>query len=193
LIENFRVKARASKNELIPSINEENFVIVSTGRFDVSKDQNTLLRAVSMIKNVSVVLIGDGPTRLELEGFSEKLNISNRVHFLGRREDVPEILAIGDIYVQSSNWEGFGIAAVEAMASGLPIIASNVPGLCDVVGTAGLLFDAGNAEMLAQLIKQLIDDEDLRKKYAQESYMRSEAFSLNVTASKYIDLYKQLV
>lgn len=193
LIEKFRVKASVSKKELIPSLNEENIVIVSTGRFDASKDQNTLLRAVSLIKNVSLVLIGDGSMRSELELLSEKLNISNRVHFLGRREDVAEILAIGDIYVQSSNWEGFGIAAVEAMASGLPVIASNVPGLCDVVGTSGLLFDAGNAEMLSQLIKQLINDQELLNKIGQECSMRSEDFSLKVTASKYIDLYKQLV
>ena len=145
------------------------------------------------IPDAHLVLVGDGPLRKEMELLASKLAIDNRVHFLGRRNDVHELIKMADIYVQSSHWEGFGIAVVEAMAGGLPVIASKVPGLCDVVGNSGILFEPRNSKQLARYIKAVIDNKELYNSLSINSSARAEQFNIEVTAKKYIDLYRSLV
>ncbi len=106
--------------------------------------------APSAQSNVELLLVGDGVKRPDLERLAAELKIVERVRFLGNRSDVPDILAAADIYIQPSRWDGFGIAALEAMAAGLPVVVSNVPGLRDVVGDAGLLFEAGSVSELTR-------------------------------------------
>ncbi|MGH9492472.1 MAG: glycosyltransferase, partial [Terriglobales bacterium] len=124
-------------------------IIMFVARLQPQKDHVTLLRALAKIPRARLALVGDGELRPSLEALAASLGIWERVHFLGRRADVPQLLKLADVYVHSSHWEGFGIAAVEAMAAGLPVIASDVPGLSQVVGSAGLLFPRGDADCLA--------------------------------------------
>ncbi|MGH9669124.1 MAG: glycosyltransferase, partial [Terriglobales bacterium] len=131
--------------------------------------------------------------RPSLEALAASLGIWERVHFLGRRADVPQLLKLADVYVHSSHWEGFGIAAVEAMAAGLPVIASDVPGLSQVVGSAGLLFPRGDADCLAGHISSVLASESLRRQLSQAGRERARSFSIEQSVEAYINLYRSVV
>lgn len=121
------------------------------------------------------------------------MGLEDRVHFLGIRDDVERILKTSDIIVLSSNWEGFGLAAVEGMAAGKPVIASNVPGLANVVSDAGLLFTKGKDSDLANKINILIENNDLYHKLSLAAEKRAELFSLDKMVDKYIELYNKIL
>jgi len=168
-------------------------IVICVASLSDRKGHEVLLEAVSQLPETELLLVGDGPRRAELERLAGELGIGERVRFLGVRNDVPEILANGDIYVQPSHWEGFGIAALEAMASGLPVVASNVAGLREVVGEAGLLFEAGSATNLRECLARLIADPDLGFRLGGTGAQRSQEFSIEATAVAYRELYKAVL
>jgi glycosyltransferase involved in cell wall biosynthesis len=174
-------------------INDGNHVLLYVASFQRRKDHGTLLRAIARIPNVDLVLAGDGDLRAQFEHEAKCLDIAHRVHFLGRRSDVAELLKMADIYVHAPAFEGFGIAAAEAMASGKPIIASKVPGLAEVVGEAGLLIPPGDSLALATSIRSLIESPERRSELARAAMQRSGQFSIEKTVDAYIDLYSSVL
>lgn len=167
--------------------------VLCIGRLEEQKNQTVLIRAVALVNNVELFLVGDGNLREKLQRLTADLNITDRVHFLGNRADVAELIKMSDIYVQPSLWEGFGIATLEAMASGLPIIASNVTGLRDVVADAGLLVASDDVQQLANAIKRLANDEQLRSELSSRGIERAKRFSLMETFNKHLQLYNDLL
>ncbi len=168
-------------------------VAVCVGRLETQKDHATLLTALAQVPGLHLALVGDGELRPELEAQTKSLNLTDRVHFLGRRGDIPSLLAMSDIYVQPSRWEGFGIAAVEAMASGLPAVLSDVPGLREVVDDAGLRFPVGDAAALADRLNQLLRNPDEGKRLGALGRERSQQFSLENCTAAHVALYKEAV
>ena len=106
--------------------------------------------------------------------------------------DVPELLKTADIVCLSSHYEGLSLASVEGMASGKPFIASNVPGLRDVVSGAGLLFELGDAQGLAKHIEALMQDKAYYEEVAQQCMQRAKAYDIQVMLDKHIALYQSL-
>jgi glycosyltransferase involved in cell wall biosynthesis len=190
-LERFRNARAASKSEILHDVSRP--VILSIGRFEPPKDHATILRAMVKVPDAQLVLVGDGEMRQRLEGLAVSFGIANRVHFLGRRQDIPELIKMADIYIQSSNWEGFGIAALESMAGGLPVIASNVPGLSHIVEGAGILFPPGDSDALATAILSLLSSPELRSKLSQAGMEKANTFSIDQTADLYMDLYWRCV
>lgn len=166
--------------------------LVFVGRFEEQKDHRTILRALEHLSGVRLLLVGDGPLRTELEGLAKTLGGSSQVSFLGRRTDVANVLKASDIYIHSTNSDGFGIAACEAMAAGLPVIASDVPGLADVVRGAGVLFPVGDHAALAREIQKLLDSPELRRQMGQASRKRAQNFSIDRTVEGYLGLYESV-
>lgn len=166
---------------------------VFVGRFEPQKDHDTLLRAVAMLPSVHLLLLGDGPLRSELEQVVRQLGITERVSFLGFRDDVPAILKACDVYVHSTTSDGFGIAACEAMATGLPVLASDVPGLAQVVEGAGILFPVGNAEILARELNLLAGSSEKRARMSAASRKRAAEFSIERTVDRHLQLYESIV
>jgi len=183
--------ATADKQSLF-SLPQSTPVVLCVARLDPKKDHETLLRAVSLVPGVVLVLAGDGQLSEQLHTLAGELGIASRVRFLGKRMDVPRLLKAVDVYVQPSLWEGFGIAALEAMAAGKPVVASNVPGLAEVIGDAGLLFSIGNAGQLAQHISTLLGDANYRQRLGQAAQKRSWMFSLDKTLDCYEKLYREV-
>lgn len=170
------------------------YTLIQVSRFSPAKDQDTVIRAVKLLpKNVHVLFVGDGERINICKQLSLELGLQDRVHFLGVRQDTAELFACADIAVQSSNWEGFGLVAVEAMATGLPVIASEVDGLKQVTEGAGLLFPRGDERMLAQLIKSLIDDKTLYNKISEKCIKRAKEYDISSMANKYLDIYKSIL
>jgi len=162
------------------------------GRFDPQKDQGTLIRALGRLDGAHLVLVGEGATRPEAERLAARLGLAERTHFLGEREDVEGLLKLADIYVQSSNWEGFCMAALEAMASGVPVVASRVPGLTDVVDPAAVLFEPGDEEELARHLDALLRDPARRAELAGRGRARADEFRIERTLDRHESLYRQI-
>ena len=167
--------------------------VVFVGRCVAQKDHKTLLRALASVPDAHLLLVGDGPLRRELERMAHGLGISERVSFLGWREDVAAVLKASDIYVHSTHSDGFGIAACEAMAAGLPVLASDVPGLREVVAGAGILFPARDEKALAQHLSALIRSPELRSEMGRRSLQRAREFSIDKTVDRCIRLYESVL
>lgn len=146
----------------------EAFVVASVGRLESVKDHGTLLAALAhMPDDAHALLAGDGSCREALEQQAKSLNLSGRVHFLGVRDDIPDVLAAADAYcLCSTGSEGSSRATLEAMACGLPCVTTFVGMLPDIVkpGRSGLLFTAGDAEALAECLENLQMDNGLRRR-----------------------------
>jgi glycosyltransferase involved in cell wall biosynthesis len=167
--------------------------IIQVSSFQYPKDQATLIRSVSYLpENVRIVLVGDGENRPKCENLVKELNLENRVSFLGVRMDVPQLLKSADIVVLSSHYEGLSLSSMEAMASGKPFIASDVPGLREIVAGAGLLFPAGDEKILAERINALLSDSDYYKKVAKACCERLKEYDINKMVDQYIGLYKAI-
>ena len=167
---------------------------MQVSRFAAEKDQMTLIRALKLLpNNYDVVLVGNGELLLQYKQRVKELGLSERVHFLGLRDDVPSILKMADIVVLSSNFEGFGLAAVEGMAAGKPVIASNVPGLAEVVSGAGLLFKLHDEYELADHIQKLSENKEYYEEISRRCFMRAKEFDVAVMNAKYKSLYRNLM
>ena len=168
--------------------------LIQISRFEASKDQDTVIRAMLLLpKDIHLVFVGDG-SRIDIcKALCNTLNLQDRVHFLGSRTDIAQLLSNADIAIQSSHWEGFGLAAVEAMAAGLPTIASNVEGLRQVVEGAGLLFPKGDAETLSKLILQILSDSSVYQEISEKCRQRSLLYDIQNTANLYVSIYEEVV
>jgi len=168
--------------------------VVQVANFRPAKDHNTLIRAFKYLPiNVKLILVGDGETRFKYEMLVKELHLSERVSFLGSRSDIPNIWKNAHIGVLSSHWEGFGLVAVEAMASGKPFIASDVPGLRHIVDGAGLLFEKGNEKDLAKKIMSLVNDDEFYKRVSQQCFERAKMYDINTMVEKYLELYHEVL
>lgn len=182
------------------NIGEDTFCVGCVGNLKAVKDHMTLLRALERLGNPArtwhVVIAGDGPERRNLEEAASALRSSGpRVSLVGRIASVPELLNALDVYVLPSKNEGLCNSLLEAMATGVPVIASDAGGNPEVVenGISGLQFPAGDAESLAALLLRLSSDKGTRERFgaAARSHVLSE-FSLDKMLRRYEQLYEGL-
>ena len=168
-------------------------IITMVAGFRYQKDQDTLIGALTYLpSNYYLWLIGDGERRSILEKLVQEKNLNDRVSFWGIRSDIPQILKSSDIIVMSSHWEGFGLAAVEGMAAGKPVIASNVPGLAQVVYGAGCLFPHGDMRILVDEIIHLMSNRNYYNQIAKRCLQRASQFDIQKTVDAYLEVYKGL-
>jgi glycosyltransferase involved in cell wall biosynthesis len=191
-LERFQRSTAADRAQVVPTANGRKLVSF-VARFDPAKDHPTLLRAIARVPEADLLLVGDGPLRPQVEALASDLGIAARVHFLGRRHDIPQLLKMSDVYVHSSNWEGFGIAAVEAMAAGLPVVATDVPGLGEIVRGAGALFPPGDDQALAGHLRRIVDSPALRNELSRASLRRAPDFSIERAVQSWIQLYEDVL
>ncbi len=166
------------------------FIICMVAGFRYQKDHETALKALSHLNKAQYELwfVGDGVRRPLIELSIKELGLTDNVKLWGIRTDVPALLKSSDIVLQSSHIEGFGLTAVEGMAAGRAVVASDVPGLHEVVEDAGILFKRGDDVELSNIIKRLANDSKLRSEVARKCSERAETFSI----SKMVDAYSQL-
>lgn len=168
-------------------------LLIQVSSFHEPKDQKTVIQSLLYLPfEVKLLLVGEGSLQSTLKTLVKELNLQDRVTFLGQRMDVPNLLKTVDVIVLSSKYEGLSLSSIEGMASGKPFIASDVPGLSNVVGGAGLLFEQGNAEDLAQKIKRLLDDDDYSSKVAALCVHRAAQYDIKIMVDKHIALYGRL-
>ena len=177
-------------------LSAESVLIGSVGRLDPVKNLPTLLRGFAALvrehPEARLAIVGNGPLRGELEALSRVLNIECAVIWLGRRDDVPALLRCFDVFVQCSLFEGMSNTILEAMATGLPIIASDTGGNGELVEQSknGFLFPVGNIQVLTDSLRRYLKDRPLRNDHARQSRRRAmEQFDIGLMASRYADLY----
>jgi len=193
-IDKFKNAQSIDLSMVYKNYNSSHKVICMVGRFSEAKDHATLIKALLKTPNdVNLLLIGEGPLQKDKKSLVNNLKLHDRVHFLGLRKDVPEILKACDIGVLSSHWEGFGLSAVEVMAAGKPVIVSNVEGLRDVVGDKDLLFEKGNSDELSQKINHLFANEVYYYDKAEYCLNRSKEFGINKMVDGYLKLYEKVI
>jgi N-acetyl-alpha-D-glucosaminyl L-malate synthase BshA len=141
-------------------------------------------------------LVGDGPEHERIRGLVQAADLDEVVQFLGERTDLPAVLRGADLFLLPSESESFGLAALEAMSCGVPVIASRVGGVPEVVidGETGLLAPVGDVSAMAAHVVRLLADAPLRARLGQAARRRAETvFPLEATVSKYEDLYRRLL
>lgn len=166
------------------------FKSVMVAGFRYEKDQPTVVRSYSLLpENYHLFLVGDGEERGKIEILVDTLGLSNRVHFLGIRMDVPNLLQSADAVIMSSHREGLSLSNLEGMASGRPFIASDVDGLHEIVDGYGILFPHEDPQALADAIRRVSEDREYAKHVADRCVERAKMFDISVMAEKYSRLY----
>jgi glycosyltransferase involved in cell wall biosynthesis len=178
----------------------KNIEIGSVGRLTEQKGYIYLLKAVGIIKesrsNVNFSIIGDGPDFNKLQKLIEDFNLSDKIKLMGFHSDIPNILSKWHIYIQPSLWEGLCITVVEAIASGLPVVATNVGGIPESVidGYNGFLVPPKDPKALAEKIIELVDNPELRTKMGERSRkIAEEKYSLDNMVNKIEELVDGLI
>jgi sugar transferase (PEP-CTERM/EpsH1 system associated) len=179
-------------------IEPDSFVVGTVGRLDPVKDHETLLKAFHSVstsnehRKLVLIVVGTGPLEERLKALSKQLNISAHIHFVGQQEEMQSLYQSMDIYVLPSIAEGISNTILEAMASGLPIIASNVGGNLELVeqGRNGFFFSPGSVDALAYLIGQYLHNDFIVRDHGIQSRQRAiDKFSMYQMAHKYASLY----
>lgn len=188
-----------SKLRLKLGLPRDAVLIGSIGRLDPVKDFPTLLKAfqqlLSTATDAKLVIVGDGPIRPQLAELCRTLALDSSVHWLGERSDIPELLRCFDVFVQTSIFEGMSNTILEAMASGLPIVATNTGGNPELIsnGRNGMLVPVGSPEKLTATLSLLMSDQSLRLRYGSASRSLVEnQFDLSQMAQRYAAMYESL-
>jgi glycosyltransferase involved in cell wall biosynthesis len=173
--------------------------VVFTGRLHPQKNLDTLLDAwpaVVCARGATLIVVGQGPDRERLEGRAAALGVTDHVRFLGALEDPAEILRAADAFVLPSVAEGMSNSLLEAMATGLPCLASRIGGNVDLLeeGQTGLLLPVDEPEAWASALLALIDDPARGRRLGTAARQRIESeYALPVVVDRYVALYRELL
>jgi glycosyltransferase involved in cell wall biosynthesis len=175
-------------------------LIGAAGRLWPQKRVKDLIWAADLLKSTRddahLLIIGDGPQRWRLERYREQNQITERVHFLGEREDVPRLMPHFDALWLASEYEGQSNAIMEAMAAGVPVIATDIPGNRDLVvpEVTGYLVPVGDRFEFTRRTHRLLDDEPLRKRLGEAGRNRVfHEFTVQRMVERHAALYRELV
>lgn len=203
-VDPFLFESPLSKGEIRQklSLPENAFIIGTVGRLSAAKGHHDLLKAFRLLldeekrPDLRLVLIGNGSLRGELERTTHELGLEKTVFFLGTRRDVPDCLRTLDLFVFPSLWEGQGIALVEAMAAGLPIVCADYEGAREIVsdGVEALIVKPKDPESIKNGIVRLLRDEALRRSLSAAARSRAVArFSVQGMVREHELLYKEIL
>ena len=188
-------KSPTLKSEL--GISENDIVLICVGRIVKIKAHEILIEAVQMLSDMKLsfklLIVGDGPEKEKCENLIDKTN--HIIKFIGQRDDIPELLNISDCFVLTSRSEGLSCSIIEAMAAGLPVIATDVGGNSELVhnGKNGYLVAVDNPSDISDKIRLIISDYKLRKKFSVNSLsIVKDEFSLDKMVNQYINLYENI-
>jgi glycosyltransferase involved in cell wall biosynthesis len=192
-LDRFRPQERNARDDL---------VVGSVGRLSPEKGLKYLLQAMAAVTRqeprTRLILAGDGPDRRSLERLATRLHLVDRVEFTGElpHEQVPQTLARMDVFAMPSTWEGFGVAALEAAAMDLPVVASNVHGIPDVVedSVTGILIPPKDVDALSGAILRLLRNPDERRRMGRAGRdMVAARYDWSANARQMAGLYDDLL
>jgi len=171
--------------------------VISVARFEEPKDQITLIKAMATIScgDWQLTLVGNGPTMAGCQQLAQELGLQ-QISFLGERADVADLLAQSDLFVLSSRSESLPVSVIEAMRAGLPVVATDVGGMTELVedGVNGYLVAPGAVQSLGERLAGLIADPALRQRMGLEARSRyQQFFTLQDNGDRLLAIYRQLL
>lgn len=185
--------ASADASVELERIAPESKKLIMVAGFRWEKDQDTIIRSLPFLpQDFHLFLVGDGVRRPECESLATQLEVSDRVHFMGLRTDVPKLLHAADYIIMSSHFEGLSLSSIEGMSVGKPFIASDVDGLREVVKGAGILFPHQDYKALASKIISLAEAPSEYKNVASVCRSRASEFDISKMAKEYKQMYSDL-
>ncbi|WP_237056998.1 glycosyltransferase [Microbulbifer sediminum] len=170
-------------------------LLLAAGRLHVNKGFDTLLQALAEVPDAILWLAGGGPEERSLKALSRQLGLSERVRFLGWREDVTALMRTADIFVCPSRYEGLGSVIMETWAHGCPVIATDSQGPGELIesGETGIITPVDQPRLLADAINGLIRNEAARRQFSEAGLSRySKEFSREVIIRQYLELFSTL-
>lgn len=192
-LDRFHTASPYPKGELIASASDVHTLLCMVGTFSRQKNHMFMLDVMQALpQNYLLLYVGEGKLMESVKNQVSQKKLEDRVFFLGFRKDVAQILKTVDISVVPSLWEGFGLVAIEAMASGKPVVASDVPGLSEVLGEFALKVPLNNAAMFAERILSL-QNRELFEEYSRKSLERSKDYDIGKMKAAYLSIYRSII
>ena len=186
---------RPKKRQELGGFEESDFVLLSVGELNENKNHETIIRAIATLQEPTLhyMIAGTGENRKRIEEIIRELNLTNHVHLLGFREDVFEVMKASDCFVFPSKREGLGMAALEAMAAGLPLITSNVHGINDysIEGVTGYKCAPNDVTGFARAIRTMQLDFQLSRKMGLHNSELVKSFDINQSQSEMRRIYQK--
>ncbi len=168
---------------------------MALGSLTPEKDHLTLIQAASRLvqdlPDLHWIIVGEGPMKERLQQRSRELGVEDRMHLVGGLEDPHQALAEADVFVLSSISEGFGSSVLAAMARGVPVVATRVGGVPDLlVNGSGMLVEPQNPEALAASVRLVLSDAVLRKSLAQKARAELPKYTVSAMAERVLSVYR---
>lgn len=177
------------------NIDADTTVLLSVGELSKRKNHEVVIKAISQLKERKIIyfICGVGREKEKLKKLIRTLNLENKVFLLGYRMDINEIMAISDIFVFPSKREGLGLAAIEAMSAGLPIITSNVNGINDysINGITGYSYSPKDYKGFSNGIEILIDNKEIREKMKKNNIKSAQKYDISNVNIKMKEIYTE--
>lgn len=178
-------------------INEKDIMLISAGDLVERKNYKVAIQAIAETKlpNVNYCICGKGPQEAELKDYAKNIGVADHVMLLGFRSDIKELLQVADIFLFTTKQEGLPRSMMEAMASGLPCVASKIRGNVDLLedSVGGYLCEPKDVETFAKYICMLADDAELRHKQAQANLERIKDFDVEVVKERIREIYQEVL
>ncbi|MEP7257464.1 MAG: N-acetyl-alpha-D-glucosaminyl L-malate synthase BshA [Flavitalea sp.] len=173
-------------------------IIVHASNFRKIKRVNDVIRIFEKVNKVApskLLFVGDGPERPGAESLCRELNLCDDMRFVGKQEQMEEIFAIGDLFVLTSEYESFGLAALEAMAAGIPVISTNTGGLpeINIQGKTGFLSNVGDIDSMSAHAIELLTDKEKLATFSANAAAQAKLFDISNIVPKYEELYNQFL
>lgn len=196
----FSAKDQRKVKKDIFHANEDSLIIICIAELHERKGQKFLIRALPRITekypNIKLVLISDGPAKDEYKRLVKKLDLQRHVTLLGRLSPnkIPKLMKSSDIFALPSRREAFGLVNIEAMITGLPVVATKVGGIPEIIKDTGILVPPENTEAFEQALLKLIESPKLREKLAEAGKTKAITFfDAEIMAKKYEKVYNNII
>jgi N-acetyl-alpha-D-glucosaminyl L-malate synthase BshA len=154
-----------------------------------------IFKKVSKHLNIKLLMVGDGPDKVRAMRYCRAHEMEDSVLFLGKSNEIDEILCFSDLFLLPSEQESFGLAALEAMAHGVPVVCTQVGGLPEVVenGVSGYLSPVGDISGMAQHVIHILEDKDRHRRFKHQALKTSKKFEIDKVIGQYESLYKEAI
>lgn len=193
------IKTKIDRDEVRKNLglNENDFVLLSIGELNRNKNHETIIRAIVELNNpyIHYLICGEGELDQYLKDLANELGFVNQIHFLGFRKEIPEICKASDLFVFPSLREGLGLAALEAMASELAIVTSNVHGIVDYStnGVTGYSCNPTDIDGFAEAIKKLMENPELRLEMGRKNSELVIRYDISIITNEMWNIYKKVL
>lgn len=182
---------KAQKRRVI-GVPEDAFLIVSAGELNKNKNTEVVVRALAQTPDAHYVACGVGPEKETLEKLAQKLGVTNRFHLMGYRTDMPEIMAVSDVFTMMSFREGMPRSVLEAMDLGLPCVGSDTRGIRDLIDSnGGFICGPTDAAAFAEAFKKLKADPEMRERMGSYNREKAKGYSADIVREELFEIYKE--